>query len=515
MSALPPRLAVSALLLLLLPCDAALNVLLVIVDNLRPALGAYGNDVVVTPSFDRLAGGGTVFANTHAQIAWCAPSRNSFLSGRRPQVTKAFNFVDSFREAGPAWTTLPGVFRGAGYYATSVGKVFHPNLPPNFDAALSWSDAPFCPDKVPCPNHTMTCELAASDTDVDEAATDELLARLAARPKGNFFAAIGFQAPRLPWVYPAAAAAQYPPASEIPIAVNRTSQGVSPLEWFRPSEINQYSDVHNVTHATPLPEAQQREVRRAYYATVTSVDTQLERVLAYLASSGLDASTVVVVTADHGQALGEQDLWSMMSTLDTSTRVPLVIALPRGQPPSSRLYSGPVELVDLMPTLASLAGLPLLPASWSLPGVDLSPALHGLPVAKDAAFSQITRCKNCTLAYGAEAAQCEWDARADADAFTVPCALAPRAAFDTMGLSIRTAAWRYTVWCAWDGAVLAPNLTACSERQLFDHSHDGTDGEQPLFRPEAEGVDVASDPALAHVVEQLHARIVQQFAHTV
>lgn len=153
-----------------------------------------------------------------------------------------------------------------------------------------------------------------------------------------------------------------------------------------------------------------------------------------------------------------------MCYLVRSTQVPLLVRAPRVGAQAA-VYPGPVELVDLYPTLAALAGLPPPPAAWALPGVDLSPALWGGPVAKAAAFSQITRCWNCTLAYGPEAAQCQWDAAAD-EGYAVPCALAPRQSFDFMGMAIRTAGWRYSTFCAWDGARLAANFSACVDFEV-------------------------------------------------
>jgi hypothetical protein len=175
------------------------NVLLIIVDNLRPQLASYDSGAAtITPRLDAFAANATVFANANCQIAWCAPSRNSFLSGRRPAATRAWNFLDDFRGAGPDWTTLPGYFLHSGYYATATGKVFHPDLPRAFDYPASWSDAVDCPSKKPCPNGTMACALPAGDADVDAAAADALIARLAARPAGRpFFAALGLQGPRL------------------------------------------------------------------------------------------------------------------------------------------------------------------------------------------------------------------------------------------------------------------------------------------------------------------------------
>ena len=518
---LRPALAVVCALLQLAAASSAAaagpatNVLLVVVDNLRPAIGAYGDASVVTPTIDAFAAQSALFAGAHCQVAWCAPSRNSFLSGRRPQVTRALNFLDSFREAPGAeqWVTLPGAFKASGFYTTGVGKVFHPNLPPAFDFPASWSDAPVCPTKEGCPGATMSCPLPPSRADADVAAIDELLARLgnssgAGRPP--FFAAIGFQSPRLPWVYPAGEAARYPPAGEIPIAQNRSADGLAPLEWFRPTEVDQYSDVRNVSHGVPMADALQHEVRRAYYAAVSHVDTQLSRVLAFLDARALSNSTVVAIVADHGQALGERNLWSMMSLLDASTQVPFMIRLPVGSVAPPRVYGGPVELVDLMPTLMALAGLPPAPPEWALPGVDLSPFIRtGAPVAKDAAFSQISRCTNCSLAYGNESGQCAYDAAVDA-AYSVPCALAPAPDFDVMGMSIRTADFRYSAYCAWDGASLAANFSQCSSFELFDHR--GESGVAPYFRPDGELVNVVDEEAFADVRDQLHARLEAQFS---
>ena len=61
------------------------------------------------------------------------------MSGRAPDTTKAWNFLDHFRETGPSWTTLPEHFKKHGYYTGGSGKLFHPGLPPNEDNPNSWS----------------------------------------------------------------------------------------------------------------------------------------------------------------------------------------------------------------------------------------------------------------------------------------------------------------------------------------------------------------------------------------
>ena len=103
------------------------NVLYIVVDNLRPALGAYNDSAARTPRIDAFAAGGgtTLYSRAYCQLSHCSPSRNSFLTGRRPDETKTWDFNTTFRDVGPEWVTLPGYFKSHGYYAPSIGKIFH------------------------------------------------------------------------------------------------------------------------------------------------------------------------------------------------------------------------------------------------------------------------------------------------------------------------------------------------------------------------------------------------------
>ena len=118
------------------------SVIHIIVDDLRPELGAYGVPNRHTPNIDKLAATGTVFDRAYCQQAVCGPSRSSFLTGRRPDTARVWNFIDSFRTDHPEWTTLPGLFlrEGTDSLSLGAGKVFHPKMPLGYDTNRSWSD---------------------------------------------------------------------------------------------------------------------------------------------------------------------------------------------------------------------------------------------------------------------------------------------------------------------------------------------------------------------------------------
>jgi choline-sulfatase len=103
----------------------------------------------------------------------------------------------------------------------------------------------------------------------------------------------------------------------------------------------------------PTPE-EVRASRRAYYAATTYVDAQLGELCTTLEEAGLGEDTVVIFTADHGDMLGERGLWFKMNFFEHAARVPLVVHWPRAFP--ARAVDAAVSLVDLLPTLAEVAG---------------------------------------------------------------------------------------------------------------------------------------------------------------
>jgi iduronate 2-sulfatase len=97
------------------------HIMFIVSDDLRPTLGSYGTQAI-TPHLDSLAERSVTFTRTYTQFPWCSPTRQSFLTSRRPDTTKAWTFTTSFRDALPNAVSLPQHFRLQGWHTASVGE---------------------------------------------------------------------------------------------------------------------------------------------------------------------------------------------------------------------------------------------------------------------------------------------------------------------------------------------------------------------------------------------------------
>ena len=236
------------------------NVLFIVIDDLRPQLGCYGQHYMHTPSIDKLASQSLVFDRAYCQFAFCAPSRNSFMTGRRPDRVKAWNFRDHFREPGIGenWTSLPQYFKKNGYLTLGVGKLFHPGLPPNYDPP-SWNEEVFPyvnpPTSRYCPGNDSRCGLDPKTTNFSDIETLSAgLERLeyAAKQAATqpFFLGVGFHKPHLPWKVPPEFLDMYPLDSITPPSDGYFPHGAPELAWndcWRVSQ-DQLCPVLNLKH---------------------------------------------------------------------------------------------------------------------------------------------------------------------------------------------------------------------------------------------------------------------------
>lgn len=138
--------------------------------------------------------------------------------------------------------------------------------------------------------------------------------------------------------------------------------------------------------------ALRREYLQAYYACITFIDTQIGLVLDSLRDSGHWDNTIIVFTSDHGFHLGDHFLWGKVSLFDIGAKVPFMIRAP-GLSKNGATSEAMVELIDLFPTLADLAGLEV---PDHLQGYSLRSLLNepeGLG-QRDYAYSVVSRGKN-------------------------------------------------------------------------------------------------------------------------
>lgn len=117
----------------------AKNILAIVTDDFRPWIEPWttGKYDIKAPNLKQFAAESMVFHNAYVQQAVCGPSRNSFLTGKRPDSTNVWTFSNSFRRngldtsgvRGTDWQTFPEVFRLNGYNTVGMGKIFHPGSP--------------------------------------------------------------------------------------------------------------------------------------------------------------------------------------------------------------------------------------------------------------------------------------------------------------------------------------------------------------------------------------------------
>ena len=388
-----------------------LNVLFLISDDLRPELGCYGNSIIQSPNIDRLAQRGMVFNRAYCQQAVCSPSRSSVMTGARPDTTKVWDLTTHFRKAMPDVVTLSQLFKDHGYVSKGLGKIYHGDA---LDDPLSWSDVSTSGATKSASASTASSKQNAkrptrSDskrTDTpsrrgpafrinddppnggsDGKAADEAIASLQEFKASSqpFFLAVGFRKPHLPFSVPKPYWDLYDP-QKIPPATNPfLPHGAPAYALVDRNEMWKYAGVPD-TGDLPLDYA--RQLKHGYYAAVSYMDAQLGRVVDELDRLGLRENTIVILWGDHGWKLGEHHRWCKHSNVEDDTRAPLIVSVP-GMKNAGRSTNALVEFVDIYPTIAQLANVPL---PLHLEGTSAAPLLDdpSLPW-KTAAFSQYPR----------------------------------------------------------------------------------------------------------------------------
>src|SRR5262245_56704315 len=351
------------------------NILFVMFDQLAPqSLPAYGHPLVQAPHLQALAERGVVFDNAYCNSPLCAPSRFSMMAGKLPSRIGAWDNAAEFPSSVP---TYAHYLRRLGYRTCLAGKMHFVGpdqlhgyedrvttdiYPGDFGWTPTWAE----PERIHWWFHNMLSVVEAGaydrslEWDYDEEVGHHAVRGLVDQARGNderpFMLTVSFIQPHDPYLAPRAEWARYDPdAIDMPA-----------VPYIAPSERDPLSrrmyDLYDRDEYRVTAE-HIRSARHGYYAMISYVDRKFGELMAALTATGLADNTVVIVTADHGDMLGERGLWYKMTFFERATRVPLILHAPRLF--GARRVAQNVSLVDLLPTFAALAGegAPFAPAT--------------------------------------------------------------------------------------------------------------------------------------------------------
>lgn len=459
------------------------NILFISIDDLRPSLGVYDDPVAVTPNIDRLAGEGMTFRRTFTQVAVCAPSRASLMTGIRPDSTRVWHLGDKFRDINPNTVTMPQYFSKFGYHTVNLGKIFHNYMPDS----VSWDEPDLRPvryvrkDWLKRDGETFYISKEVNESQAikrdsllklrpvryadgwntgpawekadvhdtmyyDGAQTKlaiETLTRLSKKDQ-PFYMGLGYFRPHLPFAVPKKYWDLYDP-NEIPLAANPEIPEGAPLHTMNSMyELRHYDGFNHIGHPTSsyrMSEDTARILKHGYYASVSYIDALLGDLIAHMKKIGIYENTIIILWGDHGWKLGDHNSWGKMTNYNIDLKVPMIIRYPDQKNRGAQTFEI-TELVDMFPSLCELAGVDI---PEYMQGTSFVPLIEQPDLAwKKAAFSQFHR--------------------------------RPRHSADGkryMGYSINTKKYHYIEWYTWDPQTGTRGELVDTE--LYDSENDPTE----------------------------------------
>ena len=352
------------------------NVLLITCDQMRGDCLGMEHPVVETPNLDHLARQGMVFSRAYSAVPSCIAARAGILTGMNQHNHGRVGYED-----GVPWSyksTLPGLFAEAGYHTQGIGKMhFHPArslcgfhnvvLHDGYlhftrkqgldygaqDDYLQWLRRTKGLD-YDLLEHGLNCNswvarpwpleehLHPTNWVVSES-IDFLRRRDPTKP---FFLWMSFVRPHPPFDPPANFFAQY---------IDQTMPEPAMGTWAAAEDAENHGSIKD-TRKGIIGDRQLQRARAAYYGLITHMDHQIGRFLEALNETGELQRTVILFTSDHGELLGDHNLFRKALPYEGSARVPFIVSLPNHQ--SKRRTSDiPVELQDVLPTLLEASGI--------------------------------------------------------------------------------------------------------------------------------------------------------------
>ncbi|MEL6523421.1 MAG: choline-sulfatase [Pseudomonadota bacterium] len=365
------------------------NILVIMADQLAPHFtGAYGHKIAKTPHLDALAARGMRFDAAYCNSPLCAPSRFAFMSGQHISRIAAYDNASEFKASVP---TFAHYLKSLGYRTCLSGKMHFvgPDQMHGFEDRVTTDIYPS--------DFAWTPNWEAPDERIDkwyhnmQTVKESGLAH--ATYQIDYDDEVAFAAKR--WLFDVARDKSL--GLEAPFAM--VASFIHPHDPYvaRPEWWNLYSDdeiempdfvpaledqdpfsrrLMDGIEASfvPLSEEDIRRARRAYLANVSYFDSKIGELVQTLEETGELDNTVVIVTADHGDMLGERGLWYKMNFFEHSARVPLVMA---GPGIAKGTATNAVSLVDLLPTFLEIGGGDASMLGEDIDGRSLMPLARG------------------------------------------------------------------------------------------------------------------------------------------
>ncbi|MCK6453057.1 MAG: alkaline phosphatase family protein [Alphaproteobacteria bacterium] len=373
------------------------NVLMIVVDQWRGDLLPHlGTPVLKTPTIDRLCREGVTFRNHFTTTAPCGPARASLLTGLYQMTHRA---VQNTIPLDRRFTNLAHELRGLGYDPALIGYTtttpdprFTSANDPRFlvlgdlmdgfrsvgafepykEAYFAWVRSkgfamPQTQDDIWLPREGAAGATRAASripAELSDTAwfTERALTYLAGAGNRNWFLHLGYYRPHPPFIAPEPYNTMYDPA-DMPAPVRAASREDEarqhPLLRFYLDTTAQSGFFQGAAgSAADLSAEQVRVMRAVYYGLMTEIDDQLARVIAFLETSGQLDDTLIVLTCDHGEQLGDHHLLGKVGYFDQSYRIPMIVRDPSPAADASRgrIVGQFTEAVDTMPTILDWLG---------------------------------------------------------------------------------------------------------------------------------------------------------------
>jgi choline-sulfatase len=350
-----------------------------------------GDPFVHTPNLDRLAERGVRFTDTYCTSPICVPSRASFATGLYPHQGEYW--CNSFPYHGDRQSWMRRL-RDAGHDVTVIGKLhFRSEEDDNgftreidtmhvLEGVGELIGLLRCDGEEPVRQslwEVYTSRAGVADTtpyqEYDHRITDHAVKWLRDHAGDS----------EKPWVLNVNFVSAHPPFEVPQRLLDLYPEDKLPLPWqFSPEERPRHPAIehlrHVFGHSERLDEKVMRRVTACYFALLTHLDEQIGRILDELESTGLDRTTRIIYTADHGYNYGHQYIVGLFNLYDRSARVPLIVAGPGV--PEGRVSGQIVSHVDIYPTVVEGAGEVLDSYDSGLPGISLWPAIEGRDVER-------------------------------------------------------------------------------------------------------------------------------------